>query len=62
MAGQRRHSKGTLLSDEEVRQRQMADPAVQARVEEILQGHKNGKPGSGIPAEELQDFLREHNG
>ncbi len=50
-----------LLSDEEVIRRMKSNPEVQARAKEALERSKRKKPeGSGITAEELPDFLRDH--
>ncbi len=50
-----------LLSDQEVRERLMANPEIRARAEQIASEVRKGKPrGSGITAGELSDFLREH--
>lgn len=46
--------------DDDLRQEQMSDPAVQERLRRIFEDAKNGVSGPGITAEELPDFLREH--
>ena len=51
----------TRLSDEEIRKRIMADPEKRRHVEEVLKEIRDRKGGSsGITAQELPDFLREH--
>lgn len=49
-----------LLSDDEIRQRMKGDPEVQKRVQEALARSNNGSREAGITADELRDFLREH--
>ncbi len=61
MTTERAKGEQTLLSDEEIQERMRKDPAVQARVQEVLAEMRNGEPeGPGITAEELPGFLREH--
>jgi hypothetical protein len=51
-----------LLSDDEIRQRMKDDPEVQKRVQEALAWARNGsRKDAGITADELRDFLREHD-
>lgn len=49
-----------LLSDDEIRQRMKEHPEVQKRVQEALARSNNGSREAGITADELRDFLREH--
>jgi hypothetical protein len=59
--GRDRRRRPTLLSDEELRRRVMADPDVRARLKEVLQHVKDGgseDPGLGPDA--LREFLREY--
>jgi hypothetical protein len=46
-------------TEDSLRDEQMSDPDVQARVKQIFEDAKQGKSGPGITAEELPDFLRE---
>lgn len=51
----------TMLSDDEIRHRMLADPETRSRVEDLLRRIREGTaPREGIPAHELADFLREH--
>jgi hypothetical protein len=50
-----------LLSDDEIRQRMKDNPEVQKRVQEALARSNNGsRKDAGITADELRDFLRDH--
>ena len=49
----------TEESEDSLRDEQMSDPDVQARVKQIFEDAKQSKSGPGITAEELPDFLRE---
>ena len=49
----------TEESEDTLREQQLNDPDVQARVKAIFEDAKQGKSGPGIDAEELPDFLRE---
>ncbi|MEX1046172.1 MAG: hypothetical protein WD757_06805 [Actinomycetota bacterium] len=50
------------LTDDEVRERMMADPDIRARVLRTLEESRRRSRGSSKPvtAEELEEFLREH--
>ena len=51
---------GRLLSDDEVRDRLLANQDVRARAEELVKEILNGGPrGPRVKPEELSDFLRE---
>jgi hypothetical protein len=54
--GEAKRREETLLSDEEIRRKMMADPEIRARIEAAL---RKKPEGTGITAEELPDFLRD---
>ena len=61
MAEKNKGAQRELLSDEEIHQRIMSDPEVQARIQTALAKVRSGKrEGPGLTAEELPEFLREH--
>jgi hypothetical protein len=49
-----------LLSDEEVRERLLADPGARKRIAEALKASRKASSGPGVSAKDLADFLREH--
>ena len=59
MGDQDRHNEN--LSDEEVRRRLQARADIMTRAAQLAERVRSGhQPGSGIPPEELADFLSEH--
>lgn len=48
------------MSDDLLREEQMRDPKVRARLRAIFEDAKDGNADDGITAEELPDFLRDH--
>lgn len=49
-----------LLSDDEIRERMKANPEVQESIRKALERSRNGSDEAGMTADELRDFLREH--
>ena len=60
MAKRARATEETEPARDELREEQMNDPKVQARIQEIFEEPRKGTTGPGIRAEELSNFLREH--
>jgi hypothetical protein len=60
MAKRARVTEETESAQDDLREEQMNDPKVQARIKEIFEEARKGSTGPGVTAEELAKFLREH--
>lgn len=63
IADRTRERRGLLARTRDVRRRVLQDPAIRRRSDEALrEAEQSDEPAdAGVTAEELPDFLREHN-